>query len=59
MAMALDAAAGAVDGVRSLSKAVVKTGATEAEICETLRVAQFISGAGSTFTAGRALSELF
>ena len=59
IAMALDAAAGTVDGVRSLSQAAVKAGATEAEICETLRVTQFISGAGSTFTAGRALSELF
>jgi alkylhydroperoxidase/carboxymuconolactone decarboxylase family protein YurZ len=59
IAMALDAAAGTVDGVRSLTRAALTAGATKEEIAETLRVAQYISGVGSTYTAGRALAELF
>jgi alkylhydroperoxidase/carboxymuconolactone decarboxylase family protein YurZ len=59
IAMALDAAAGTVDGVKSLAQAAMKAGATKGEIAETLRVAQYISGVGTTYTAGRALTELF
>lgn len=59
IAMALDAAAGTVDGVSSLAQAALTAGATKEEIAETLRVAQYISGAGTTYTAGRALAELF
>ena len=59
IAMALDAAAGTVDGVRSLTQAVLAAGATKEEIAETLRSAQYISGVGSMYTAGRALAELF
>ena len=59
IAMALDAAAGAVNGTKSLALLAMKAGATKDEVTEALRVAQFISGAGSTYTAGRALRELF
>ncbi len=59
IAMALDAAAGTANGVESLAQAATKAGATKEEIAETLRVAQYISGVGSTYTAGRALAELF
>ncbi len=59
IAVALDAAAGTVDGVKSLTQAALTAGATKEEITETLRVAQYISGVGTTYTAGRALAELF
>ena len=59
IALALDAADGAVDGVKSLAQAAMQAGATKEEIAETLRVAQYISGVGSIYTASRALKELF
>lgn len=59
MAMALDASQGAVDGVKSLAQQAMKDGATKEEVCEALRVAQYITGAASTFVAARALKELF
>lgn len=59
IAMALDAAHGASDGVRSLANQAMQAGATKEEIAETLRVALFISGVGSTYTAGRALADSF
>ena len=59
MAMALDASHGAVGGVTSLAKLAMEEGATKEEIAEALRVAMYISGATSVFTAGRALAELF
>jgi alkylhydroperoxidase/carboxymuconolactone decarboxylase family protein YurZ len=59
IAMALDAAHGASDGVRGLANQAIKAGATKEEIAETMRVALFISGVGSMYTAGRALSDLF
>lgn len=37
----------------------MKAGATKGEVMETLRVAQYISGVGSVFTAARAFKELF
>jgi len=59
IALALDAAHGATDGVESLAKAAMQAGATKEEIAEALRVAQYISGVGSVYTASRALKELF
>ncbi len=59
IAIALDAAHGSVNGVNSLAKEAMKAGATKEEITEAVRVAQFISGVGSTYTAGRGLGELF
>ena len=58
IALALDAAHGAVGGVAALARAALQAGATKQEIAEALRVAHYISGAGSTYTAGRGLSEL-
>jgi alkylhydroperoxidase/carboxymuconolactone decarboxylase family protein YurZ len=58
MAMALDASLGTVDGVRSLALAALNAGATKEEIMETVRVAQFISGAGCVYTAARALEGI-
>ena len=59
MAMALDASHGTVEGVKSLTQQAMKAGATKEEIMETLRVAQYISGAGAVYTAARALKDLF
>ena len=59
IAMALDAAHGASDGVRSLAIQALANGATKEEIMETLRVANFISGVGSVYTAANALKDIF
>ena len=59
IAMALDAAHGAADGVKSLADQALKAGATQAEMMEAIRVTQFVSGVGSVYTAARALKELF
>jgi alkylhydroperoxidase/carboxymuconolactone decarboxylase family protein YurZ len=59
IALALLAADGAHDGVKSLAQVAMQNGATKEEIVEVLRVAQYINGVGSVFTASMALSELF
>jgi len=59
IAMVLDASHGAVRGVKSLAEQAMKAGATKEEIVETIRVAQYISGVGSVYTAADALRELF
>ena len=58
-AMALDASEGAVEGVRSLAKQAMKAGAAREEIVETLRVAKYICGVGSVYTAAWAFKDLF
>ncbi|HMF32332.1 MAG TPA: carboxymuconolactone decarboxylase family protein [Candidatus Lokiarchaeia archaeon] len=58
IAMALDASHGAVNGVKSLAMQALAEGATKGEIAETLRVACYVSGAGSVYTAAAALREL-
>ena len=58
VAMALDAAHGAVGGVASLAKQAMLAGATKEEVAETLRVAQYVSGVGSTYTAAHALKDI-
>ena len=55
IAMALDAAQGAVGGVQALAQAAMAAGATEKEIAEVLRVAQYVCGAGSIYTAAHGL----
>jgi alkylhydroperoxidase/carboxymuconolactone decarboxylase family protein YurZ len=59
MAMALDASHGTVEGVKALTQQAMKAGATKEEIMETLRVAQYVSGAGSVYTAAHAFKDLF
>jgi alkylhydroperoxidase/carboxymuconolactone decarboxylase family protein YurZ len=59
MAMALDASHGTVEGVRALAQAAIHAGATKEEIAETVRVAQYISGVGTVYTAAHALEDLF
>nr|MDO8079290.1 carboxymuconolactone decarboxylase family protein [Candidatus Freyarchaeota archaeon] len=57
IAMALDASHGSVQGVRALANLAIKAGATKAEIGEALRVALYVCGAGSAYTAAYALKE--
>lgn len=59
IAMALDASHGTIEGVRALGQAAIGAGATREEITETLRVAQYISGVGSVYTAAHALKDVF
>ena len=59
IAMAFDAAHGAANGVKSLAQQAMKAGATQAEITEVLRVAYYLGGVGSLYTASQALKEVF
>jgi len=59
IAMALDAAQGSSGGVKALADMAMRAGATKREVAEALRVAQYISGVGSVYTAAHGLSELF
>ena len=47
IAMALDAAHGAVGGVRALARMAMEAGATKQEVAEALRVPQYVSGEGA------------
>jgi len=59
IAMALDAAHGAVGGVASLARQATKHGASKDEIMEALHVANYLSGVGSVYTASFGLAEVF
>jgi alkylhydroperoxidase/carboxymuconolactone decarboxylase family protein YurZ len=59
IAMALDAAHGTSDGVKSLAGQAMQAGATREEVMEALRVANYISGVGSVYTAAKAFNEMF
>ncbi len=56
--MAFDASHGAVQGVKALARQAIEAGATNEEITETLRVAQYLSGVGCVYIAGQALKEV-
>jgi alkylhydroperoxidase/carboxymuconolactone decarboxylase family protein YurZ len=58
IALAIDAAKLAEAGVKSLAIQAMKNGATKNEIMETLRVANYICGVGSMYTAARALQDV-
>ena len=58
MAMSLDAANGAVDGVKVLAMQAMQEGATKEEVMEAVKVAQYICGVGSVYTAANALREI-
>jgi alkylhydroperoxidase/carboxymuconolactone decarboxylase family protein YurZ len=59
IAIALDASHGAVGGVKALAREALDAGASEDEILETIRVANFVCGVGSVYTAAHALKEIF
>jgi alkylhydroperoxidase/carboxymuconolactone decarboxylase family protein YurZ len=58
IAMALDAAHGAASGVGSLAQRAMEAGATRQEVGEALRVALYVSGVGSTYTAAHGLENV-
>ncbi|MFC2018665.1 carboxymuconolactone decarboxylase family protein [Chloroflexota bacterium] len=58
IALALDAAHGASAGVKSLAQAAMQAGATKQEIAEVVRVAQYVSGVGSVYTASIGLKDI-
>lgn len=58
IAMALDAASGAVDGVKVLALQAMQEGATKEEVMQTIRITQYIFGVGSVYTASRALNDV-
>ncbi len=59
IAMAFDAAHGAVGGVRGLALRAMKEGATKEEIAEVLRVAYVMTGVGAIYIGSQGLKELF
>ncbi len=58
VALAFDAAHGAVNGVKSLAQSAIKAGATKEEIAEILRVAAHLGGVGSLYIASQGLKEI-
>lgn len=58
IAMVLDATHGAEGGVSNLARAAMSAGASKEEVVEALRVAYFIDGVGSIYTAARGLTGL-
>ncbi len=58
IALAIDASHSAEAGVRSLAQQAIAAGATKEEIKEALRVAYYISGVASMYTAARALDDI-
>lgn len=58
MAMAFDAAHGAVPGVKALAQAAMREGATKEEIFEALRVAYHLSGVGTLYAASAGLKDV-
>lgn len=59
IALALDAAHGAANGVKALAFQALKHGAEKEEIMEALHVANYISGVGSVYTAAAGLAGVF
>ncbi len=59
IAMALDAAHGATDGVKSLTQQAMQAGASKEEVTETLRIVYLLCGVGSLYITAPALRELF
>lgn len=58
IAMALDADHGAVDGVKILGMQALAAGATKEEILEAIRIANYIGGIGSVYTAANGLKDI-
>jgi alkylhydroperoxidase/carboxymuconolactone decarboxylase family protein YurZ len=58
IAMAFDAAHGAVNGVRSLAQSALIESASKEEIAETLRVAYQLGGVGSLYIGSQGLKDI-
>lgn len=59
IALAIDAAQGASEGVKNLALQAMELGASRAEIMETLRVVNCICGADGMYTAAAGLREIW
>jgi len=59
IALAFDAAHGAVGGVNGLAQRAMKEGATADEIAEVLRVAYLMTGVGAIYIGSQGLRDLF
>ena len=57
IALALDAFAGSVGGVRSLANAAIEAGANKVEIGEAIRIAMYVGAAQPFYTIGNGLAE--
>lgn len=58
IAMALDAAAGAENGVKSLAVQALNAGATKEEIMQVVRITHYVTGVGSVYTISAALKDV-
>jgi alkylhydroperoxidase/carboxymuconolactone decarboxylase family protein YurZ len=58
IAMSLDVANGAVDGVKVLAMQAMQAGATKEEIMQAVRITHYIFGVGSVYTAASALKDI-
>jgi alkylhydroperoxidase/carboxymuconolactone decarboxylase family protein YurZ len=58
IALAIDIAKDSENGIRSLTIQALESGATKQEIIETLRIAHYICGVGSIYTAAAALKGI-
>jgi len=58
IALAIDAAKHAENGIKSLAIQALESGATKDEIMETLRIVNYICGVGSMYTAAVALKDI-
>ena len=58
IALAIDIAKNAENGIRSLTTQALESGATKQEIIEILRIAHYICGGGSMYTAAAALKGI-
>jgi alkylhydroperoxidase/carboxymuconolactone decarboxylase family protein YurZ len=56
--LALDVSLGAEEGAKSLARAALDKGASKMEMMETLRIVNYICGAGPMYSAARALREI-
>ena len=59
IALALDAAHGATNGVKALAIQAMKHGASKEEVLEAVRVANYVAGVGSVYTAATGLDGVF
>jgi alkylhydroperoxidase/carboxymuconolactone decarboxylase family protein YurZ len=58
IAMSLDAANGAVEGMKVLAIQAMQAGATKEEVMQAVRITNYIFGVGSVYTAARALNDI-
>jgi len=58
IAMSLDAANGAVDGVKFLAIQAMQAGATKEEVMQAIRITHYIFGVSSVYAASSALKDI-